>query len=40
MNEEYMNNSGNNLNIANLLKLNVEAEKAINNIYQRGKFYF
>lgn len=38
MSEEYMNNSNNNLNMANLNKLNLEAERAMNDIYKKGIF--
>lgn len=40
MSGEFLNNSGNNLNIANLNKLNIEAEKAISDIYRKGKIIF
>ncbi len=38
MSEEYMNNSHNNLNLANLNKLSFEAERAMNDIYKKGIF--
>ena len=36
MNDEHFNNSTNNLNFANLNRLNLEADKAISEIYKKG----
>lgn len=36
MSQEYMDNSNNNLNLANLNKLNLEADRAINDLYRKG----
>ena len=40
MTDEYNNNSSNNINFVNLNKLNLEAEKAISDIYKKGKTNF